>query len=55
MIHGFSCDNFRNISVKDIELSRLNILIGPNGSGKKFHSSYYLLFQYAKAFDGRWE
>lgn len=34
MIKKFSCSNFRNVNVKDLEFSRINILIGPNNSGK---------------------
>lgn len=34
MIRSFSCENFRNISCKDLEFSRINILIGSNNSGK---------------------
>lgn len=34
MIHKFSCHNFRNIQAKNIEFEKINILIGPNNSGK---------------------
>ena len=34
MIYKFSCNNFRNISVEDLPLKRVNLLIGPNNSGK---------------------
>lgn len=34
MIRSFACDNFRNISCKDLEFARINILIGPNNAGK---------------------
>lgn len=34
MIRKFTCKNFRNIDVNDLELARINILIGPNNSGK---------------------
>jgi len=34
MIKKFSVKNFRNVNVKDIEFNRINILIGPNNSGK---------------------
>lgn len=34
MIRKFSCHNFRNIDVNELELNRVNILIGPNNSGK---------------------
>lgn len=34
MIDKFSCRNFRNINVNDLALSRINIFIGPNNSGK---------------------
>ena len=34
MIRQFSCKNFRNINVKELPLGRINILIGPNNSGK---------------------
>ena len=34
MINKFSCKNFRNIDVTDLQLARINLLIGPNNSGK---------------------
>lgn len=34
MIRSFSCTNFRNVNVSDLNFSRINILIGPNNSGK---------------------
>lgn len=34
MIKSFSCTNFRNVNVSDLKFSRINILIGPNNSGK---------------------
>lgn len=34
MINSFSCENFRNICVDDLKFNRINILIGPNNSGK---------------------
>lgn len=34
MINKFSVKNFRNVNVKDIEFNKINILIGPNNSGK---------------------
>lgn len=34
MIKSFSCKNFRNVNVTDLEFSRINVLIGPNNSGK---------------------
>ena len=34
MIKSFSCSNFRNVNVKNLEFSKINILIGPNNSGK---------------------
>lgn len=34
MIKSFSCNNFRNVNVQDLKFSRINILIGPNNSGK---------------------
>lgn len=34
MVSKFSCKNFRNINIEDIELKKINILIGPNNSGK---------------------
>ena len=34
MINSFTCKNFRNISVENIELKKINLLIGPNISGK---------------------
>lgn len=34
MISKFSCHNFRNIQADDLEFEKINILIGPNNSGK---------------------
>lgn len=34
MINSFTCNNFRNVSVENIELKKVNLLIGPNNSGK---------------------
>lgn len=34
MINRFSCHNFRNIQADNLEPERINILIGPNNSGK---------------------
>lgn len=34
MINKFSCHNFRNINADDLEFEKINILIGPNNSGK---------------------
>lgn len=34
MIEKFSCKNFRNINVSGLEMRRINILVGPNNSGK---------------------
>ncbi len=34
MIRSFSCTNFRNVNVSELRFSRINILIGPNNSGK---------------------
>lgn len=34
MIKSFSCSNFRNVNVKNLKFSKINILIGPNNSGK---------------------
>lgn len=34
MIKKFGCKNFRNINVKDLQLEKINLLIGPNNSGK---------------------
>lgn len=34
MIKKFSCHNFRNINTSDLIFSKINILIGPNNSGK---------------------
>ena len=34
MINKFSCHNFRNIQADDLEFEKINILIGPNNSGK---------------------
>lgn len=34
MLRQFSCTNFRNIQVENMELGRINLLIGPNNAGK---------------------
>lgn len=34
MIRKFSCHNFRNINAQELEFAKINILIGPNNSGK---------------------
>lgn len=34
MIKSFRCKNFRNVTCSDLHFSRINILIGPNNSGK---------------------
>lgn len=34
MIKYFSCTNFRNIRIDDLKFGRINLLIGPNNSGK---------------------
>lgn len=34
MINKFSCKNYRNINAKDLQFEKINILIGPNNSGK---------------------
>ena len=34
MIKNFSCKDFRNVNVDGLEFSRINVLIGPNNSGK---------------------
>ena len=34
MIKEFSCHNFRNIQAEQLEFEKINILIGPNNSGK---------------------
>lgn len=34
MINKFSCHNFRNIKADNLDFERINILIGPNNSGK---------------------
>ena len=34
MINRFSCNNFRNIQSDDLKFEKINILIGPNNSGK---------------------
>ncbi len=34
MIKKFSCHNFRNINASELEFKKINILIGPNNSGK---------------------
>lgn len=34
MIKKFNCHNFRNVNTENLEFDRINILIGPNNSGK---------------------
>ncbi len=34
MIRTFSCRNFRNVNAEKLKFNRINILIGPNNSGK---------------------
>ncbi|MDO4293859.1 MAG: ATP-binding protein [Eubacteriales bacterium] len=34
MIRKFTCSNFKNITVQNLEFERINILIGPNNAGK---------------------
>lgn len=34
MIKNFSCSNFRNVNVENLAFSKINVLIGPNNSGK---------------------
>ncbi len=34
MIQNFSCKNFRNIAADNLSFEKINILIGPNNSGK---------------------
>lgn len=34
MIKEFSCHNFRNIQAEKLEFEKINILLGPNNSGK---------------------
>jgi len=34
MIKSFSCCNYRNVNVNNLKFSKINILIGPNNSGK---------------------
>ena len=34
MIKSFECENFRNVSCNELDLARINILIGPNNAGK---------------------
>lgn len=34
MIEKFSCRNFKNVNIRDLSFNRINILIGPNNSGK---------------------
>lgn len=34
MIQNFSCKNFRNITAENLSFEKINILIGPNNSGK---------------------
>jgi predicted ATPase len=34
MITQFSCTNFRNINIKELEFGKINLLLGPNNAGK---------------------
>ena len=34
MITRFTCSNFKNISISDLEFGKVNLLIGPNNAGK---------------------
>lgn len=34
MFNKFSCNNFRNVQVKNMGFARINLLVGPNNSGK---------------------
>ena len=34
MIKSFECKDFRNVTCSNLQFSRINILIGPNNSGK---------------------
>lgn len=34
MIERFTCRNYRNITISDLEMKRINLLVGPNNSGK---------------------
>lgn len=34
MIKAFSCKNFKNVTVEEMKFSKINILLGPNNSGK---------------------
>lgn len=34
MIKSFTCTNFRNVNVKELEFAKVNLLIGPNNAGK---------------------
>lgn len=34
MIKSFSCKNYRNVNIENLKFSKINILIGPNNSGK---------------------
>lgn len=34
MIKNFTCHNFRNVDVANLEFSKINVFIGPNNSGK---------------------
>ena len=34
MINKFTCHNFRNIEAQDLDFEKINLLIGPNNSGK---------------------
>ena len=34
MIKRFTCHNFRNVQADKLEFEKINILIGPNNSGK---------------------
>ncbi len=45
MIKKFSCHNFRNINASNLEFAKINILIGPNNSGKVILLKRLLSFQ----------
>lgn len=34
MITQFSCKNFRNVNINELEIGRINLLLGPNNAGK---------------------
>lgn len=52
MIKKFSCHNFRNINVDNLEFEKINILIGSNNSGKSnFIKALTFFSEMLKSFD----